>query len=560
MDSSKVVAASEKEQKPAGEEREETSSTSSGMLTPSGEKRRGLETVISRLEMLNVGKVGNLKTLDIPALLLTTLEEMNSGELRRFQSYPTSGRICGFPPIPESQLKNTDRQNTVNQMVKRYGPEGAVGITLRILREMDLDDLAENLKRDHTRGIPTVWYKSSVQPRPFDSSIPPRFSSSSSFLLSGSSKELSLTTGSSGQLSSQRSSMLDVPALLLTTLKELTEEQLKIFQFYLCAAQVSFTSGRMLGSPPIPESQLENTDRQVTVDQMVKRYDPEEAVEITIWILREMDLDDLAEKLERYHTRAWLLNSLEELNINELKTFQNYLTSGRLLGFPPMPKSQLENTDRQVIVDLMMNIYGPERAVEITLRILRDMNDHDLTEKLQSDHTEPSGPEEAVEITPEILKKMNWDDLSKKIERERFPEDYNQEDSGTYRLECPSAGLFQCPSAGLFQCPSAGLFQCPSAGLFQCPSAGLFQCPSAGLFQCPSAGLFQCPSAGLFQCRSVPVPQCRSVPVPQCRSVPVPQCRSVPVPQCRSVPVPQCRSVPVPQCRSVPVPQCRWWM
>ncbi|XP_064857102.1 uncharacterized protein LOC135560025 [Oncorhynchus nerka] len=203
MDSSKVVAASEKEQKPAGEESEETSSepssTSSGMLTPSGEKCRSLETVISRLEMLNVGK----KTLDGPALLLTTLEEMNPDELRRFKSYLIIGRMFSFPLIPESQLENTDRQNTVDQMVKRYGPEGAVRNTLVNLKWMNRVDLAEKLERDHTRGIPTDWYKSSVQPRPFYSSLPPRFSRSSSFLLSGLSKELSLTTGSSGQLSSQ---------------------------------------------------------------------------------------------------------------------------------------------------------------------------------------------------------------------------------------------------------------------------------------------------------------------------------------------------------------------
>ncbi|XP_064815499.1 caspase recruitment domain-containing protein 8-like isoform X2 [Oncorhynchus masou masou] len=153
---------------------------------------------------------------------------------------------------------------------------------------------------------------------------------------------------------------------------------------------------------------------------------------------------------------ALLLTGLEELTEEQLKTFQSNLTTIQTLGFPPIPESQLENTDRQVTVDQMVKRYGPERAVRNTLRILRE---------------------------------MDLDDLSKKIERERFPEDYNQEDSGTYRLECPSAGLFQCPSAGLFQCPSAGLFQCPSAGLFQCPSAGLFQCPSAGLFQCSITGL-----------------------------------------------------------------------
>ncbi|XP_064872277.1 uncharacterized protein LOC135570133 isoform X3 [Oncorhynchus nerka] len=153
MDSSKGVAASEKEQKPAGEESEETSSepssTSSGMLTLSGEKCRSddedLETEISRWK-------GELKrTLAVPVLLLTTLVEMNSDGLRRFQSNLTSGHPFSFPPIPESQLENTDRQVTVDQMVKRYDHEGAVENTLKILRRRNLDDLAEKLERDHTR-------------------------------------------------------------------------------------------------------------------------------------------------------------------------------------------------------------------------------------------------------------------------------------------------------------------------------------------------------------------------------------------------------------------------
>ncbi|XP_055763004.1 uncharacterized protein LOC129839520 [Salvelinus fontinalis] len=443
MDSSKELAASEKERKPAGEESEEPSSefpsTSSGMSTRSGEKRRRLETEISRLKK-EMRFMKRPLMLDVPALLLTTLEELTEEQLKTFQSHLTSGQLFGFPPIPERQLDNTDRQDTVDHMVKRYGPERAVEITLWILREMKLNDLADKLERDHTRGIPTASYKSSFQLRPkssFDVAI-----LSNSFLSLDSSQTLSLTSaGSSGQLSSQRPSTTHpVPALLLPTLEELTEEQLKTFQSHL-------TSGQLFGFPPIPERQLENTDRQDTVDHMVKRYGPERAVEITLWILREMKLNDLADKLERDHTRgiptasykssfqlrpkssfdvallsssflsldssqtlsltsagssgqlssqrpstthpvpALLLPTLEELTEEQLKTFQSHLTSGQLFGFPPIPERQLENTDRQDTVDHMVKRYGPERAVEITLWILREMKLNDLADKLERDHT-----------------------------------------------------------------------------------------------------------------------------------------------------------------------------
>uniref|UniRef100_A0A8C8FM87 Pyrin domain-containing protein n=1 Tax=Oncorhynchus tshawytscha TaxID=74940 RepID=A0A8C8FM87_ONCTS len=368
MDSSKVVAASEKEQKPAGKESEETPSepsiTSYGMLTPSGEKCRSLETVISRLEMLNLGK----KTLDIPALLLTSLEEMNPDELRRFQSYLSSGWMLGFPPIPESQLENTDRQDTVDQMVKSYGPERAVRNTGRILRKMDRDDLAEKLQRDHTR------------------------------------------------------------VLLLTSLQELTEGQLKKFQ----------SSGRIFGFPLIPERQLENTDRRNTMDQMVKSYGLEGAVSNTLWILRRINLYDLAERLQRDHKRAttwrrdssdsdkWrrrkeglvmrrpsmmdvpalLLTGLEELTEEQLKTFQFYLTSVQLLGFPPIPERQLENTDRQVTVDQIVKRYDPEGAVRITLKILKGMNLDDLAEKLERDYIRVLLLTSLQELTEDQLKKF----------------------------------------------------------------------------------------------------------------------------------------------------------
>ncbi|CAB1344205.1 unnamed protein product, partial [Coregonus sp. 'balchen'] len=318
-------------------------------LTRSGKKRR-LEAEISRLEE----KLRFMKRmLAVPALLLTTLEEMNPQELKTFQCSLTSGLLPDCPPIPESQLENANRQVTVDQMVKTYGPERAVEITLRILSRMNREDLAEKLERDH-RGA-TLRIR-----RPT-----PNIHHLHSHYFTGSSKELLALTSA---------------ALLLTTLEELTEEQLKTFMWFL-------TSGLLPDCPPIPERQLQNADRQVTVDEMVESFRPERAVEITVEILRRMNLDYLIEKLKRDHTRAWLLTTLEQLNTNELKTFKNYLTSGQLLGFPPIPESQLENADRQVTVGQMEKRYGPERAVKVTLRILSWMNEHDLTEKLQRDHT-----------------------------------------------------------------------------------------------------------------------------------------------------------------------------
>ncbi|CAB1344211.1 unnamed protein product [Coregonus sp. 'balchen'] len=472
MDPSKEVSASEKERKPAGEESEEASSTSSGMSSSSFLSASSRKSFWYLRTAQVTGK--RTRTLAVPSLLLTTLEEMNPQELKTFQSFLTSGLLPDCPPIPESQLENADRQVTVDQMVKTYGPERAVEITLRILRGMKRVDLAEKLETDHRGGNRTRMYINLY----ITITVQWRYCLNLSPAL--------IPTRPRSVLSPR---MLAVPALLLTTLEEMNPHDLKTFQSFL-------TSGLLPDCPPIPESQLENADRQVTVDQMVKTYGPERAVEITLRILRGMKRVDLAEKLETDHrgnrtrmyinlyitiTVQWscliwkmnqndlaeklerdqrstastsplcgypprppffypgsseevlsltsagssgnfisqvqpqplicpyshqapnylfprtlavpslLLTTLEEMNPQELKTFQSFLTSGLLPDCPPIPESQLENADRQVTVDQMVKTYGPERAVEITLRILRGMKRVDLAEKLETDHRGGSG-------------------------------------------------------------------------------------------------------------------------------------------------------------------------
>ncbi|XP_036795878.1 uncharacterized protein LOC110519908 isoform X2 [Oncorhynchus mykiss] len=245
--SMKLVAASEREQKPAGAKRAKLPSTSSGMLTRSGEKRRHLER--KGAKALAIRRPSMLAVLD---LLLTTLQELTEEQLKTFQSHLTSGRMLDFPPIPESQLENTDRQDTVDQMVERYGPEGAVEITVEILREMNQHDLAKKLQRDH-RG-----------------------------------KKQKKITPPAGNAAGTKP---NVSYLLLGTLAELVSEELKLFQWHLIQGVEGFTS--------IPRGQLENANRLVTVDRMVQQYHEDGAVTITLEILRKMDQNKMADELEK---------------------------------------------------------------------------------------------------------------------------------------------------------------------------------------------------------------------------------------------------------------------
>ncbi|KAF4114104.1 hypothetical protein G5714_004327 [Onychostoma macrolepis] len=77
--------------------------------------------------------------------------------------------------------------------------------------------------------------------------------------------------------------MASVKDLLVDSLKELVEADLKEFQWKLKNDHEC-----------IPQSEMENADRLKTVDKLVDCFGPEEAVKITVDILRKMKQNDLA--------------------------------------------------------------------------------------------------------------------------------------------------------------------------------------------------------------------------------------------------------------------------
>ncbi|XP_067296602.1 NACHT, LRR and PYD domains-containing protein 1 homolog isoform X3 [Pseudorasbora parva] len=90
----------------------------------------------------------------------------------------------------------------------------------------------------------------------------------------------------------QRRNMASVKELLVKSLKHLTTADLKEFQWHL------------KNNEHIPASEMENTDVLQTVDKMVARFGPEEAVKITVDMLRKMNQNNLAEELENKHREA----------------------------------------------------------------------------------------------------------------------------------------------------------------------------------------------------------------------------------------------------------------
>ncbi|XP_046881734.1 NLR family CARD domain-containing protein 3-like [Hypomesus transpacificus] len=75
--------------------------------------------------------------------LLGTLEKLGEDDLKTFQWYLQKKGLDGFDPIPKSRLEGAARTDTVDRMVDTYTLEGALKVTVEILRKMDQNNLAK---------------------------------------------------------------------------------------------------------------------------------------------------------------------------------------------------------------------------------------------------------------------------------------------------------------------------------------------------------------------------------------------------------------------------------
>ncbi|XP_077065435.1 NLR family CARD domain-containing protein 3-like [Siphateles boraxobius] len=123
--------------------------------------------------------------------------------------------------------------------------------------------------------------------------------------------------------------MESVEELLLNSLKDLGEDDLKEFQWRLKSNQKCIT-----------ESEMENADRLKTVDKIVECFKPEEAVKITVEILRKINQNNLAEKLENNHKQHKQGSTADERQA----TLRDYTETSRRL------KNNLKQDYKQILV------------------------------------------------------------------------------------------------------------------------------------------------------------------------------------------------------------------
>ncbi|XP_052384491.1 uncharacterized protein LOC127932559 isoform X3 [Oncorhynchus keta] len=84
-------------------------------------------------------------TTKVHFLLLDTMEKLSRSDLKKFQWCLMKG-VERFSSISGGLLEDADRLVTVDRMVQNYCDEGAVKITLEILRKINQNNLADELE------------------------------------------------------------------------------------------------------------------------------------------------------------------------------------------------------------------------------------------------------------------------------------------------------------------------------------------------------------------------------------------------------------------------------
>lgn len=83
-----------------------------------------------------------------------------------------------------------------------------------------------------------------------------------------------------------------------------------------------------------------------------------------------------------------LLATLEELLEKEIRTFQWFLYSDVLEEFEHIPKARAHGLNREDTVDVVVQTYGYEDAVTVTVDILMKMKHKLLADKLKEKYNE----------------------------------------------------------------------------------------------------------------------------------------------------------------------------
>ncbi|XP_051261723.1 uncharacterized protein LOC127366633 isoform X1 [Dicentrarchus labrax] len=371
-------------------------------------------------------------------LLLETLKDLTYGEVKEFKLVLSHVRFQLFRLGKWSLLETT-------------------GYSLRLLETMGLQDTVFLLVQ--TFGQRSVEKTKEVLKKMNMTDLDQRLSDSSS----GSEKKPS-TDEQRSALIQKVATIAAVKQLLLETLKDLSNEELKKFEEFL---QLIFSQKDL-------QMDLRDTaDRAEIVDLMVETYG-QQSVELTREVFMDLNRTDLVQRLskpssglkekpsvdkrrtallERVSARAAvrkiLFETLSGLNMKELMEFKF------LLQFKYFQKSLPQISKRQMLfahsaeelVDLMVeNLLKIRQPVEVTKEVFMDMNRTDLVQRLSETSSGlKEGPSRSL-----VLKGCgsSMQDSSDWTKLEPDVNSTDADEAPAYSLQT-EAGKFECSVSGL---------------------------------------------------------------------------------------------------------------
>lgn len=103
--------------------------------------------------------------MQVPPLLLRTLDDLGDSDFKTFKWYLTSGASTSYAPIPKSRLENAARRDTVSEMIQTYGEESAVNTTVEILKNINNNLAAEKLKKEYAGAVDGDFVQFTDEPK-----------------------------------------------------------------------------------------------------------------------------------------------------------------------------------------------------------------------------------------------------------------------------------------------------------------------------------------------------------------------------------------------------------
>ncbi|XP_049900901.1 uncharacterized protein LOC126390570 [Epinephelus moara] len=353
----------------------------------------------------------------VKQLLLETLNSLSDKELEEFKKF-LMWIICQkkLKAMSSPITLTTDRAEIVDLMLQTYSQQ-SVSLTREAVKKMNRTDLMQRLSKPSSE----LEEKHSVD--------------------------------------EHQTAVLEkaaVKQILLETLKDLSSKELEKIKWLL-----QFTQFQK-GLPRTSWKQLYWADSTKELVDLMVQTCGQQSVEVTKEVFMDMNRTDLVKKLsvmssrmKEKHPSEWLqkvvtmtslmdklFETLKDLSYTELKQFKHVLQHTTVKkGLPKISRQRMETASRDEIVELMVEIYG-KQSVEVTRRVLMEMNRIDLVERLSEGSSGPSGSSELEGCGSVAQDSSDWTKLDPEVNCT------DADEAPTYSLQS-EAGNFECSVSGV---------------------------------------------------------------------------------------------------------------